>query len=78
MQEVVPDRHVLQVEASEVTVVGTTGTITVPSVPAAVLGRRMWRTDPPVLRLSMKATFWPSRERTGDVVIGPPVPVCVS
>jgi len=26
----------------------------------------------------MKATFWPSKDRTGDVVIGPPVPVWVS
>jgi len=66
-----------------ITAVGTTGAATVPSAPpvspliAETLGRRTWRIEPP-LRLSMNATFCPSIERTGDVVIGPPVPVWVS
>lgn len=85
MQESAVARQLAQSVAAlpdvlEMTVVGTTGVITVPSVPvplvAAVLGRRMWRTEPP-LTLSTKASFWPSIERTGDVVIGPPAPVLI-
>jgi hypothetical protein len=81
MQEFPVARQVVQSVAAlpevlEMVVVGTTGAVTVPSVPvplvAAVLGRRMWRTEPPLI-LSTKASFWPSIERTGDVVIGPPV-----
>ena len=83
MQDPVPPRQVLQSVAAVplvliITLVGTTGRTTVPSAPvpliAEVFGRRTWRTEPPLM-LSMKETFWPSRERTGDVVIGPPVPV---
>src|SRR5438094_9998348 len=86
MHDPEPERQALQLSPALlsvllITVVGTTGTATVPSVPvpliAAVAGRRMWRIEPP-LRLSMNATFCPSIERTGDVVIGPPVPVWVS
>ena len=89
MHDPEPERHVLQSVAAvpevlEITIVGTPGATTVPSVPvpliAKVLGRRTWRTEPPLalVRLSMKATFWPLMERTGDVVTAPPVPVWVS